>query len=147
MPWGTYHKQLVGNDAWAPVAVPAFWMVSTPAPDEVGHATPEYPPGVAYPAKMQDAVPIPAAEVPGGHVVELSITVIVPVGTPAAVPTFMMKLYWKGCSDPSYGTVPLPVLAGTNGRLISVTSGKAGTLIPVIADLATLTDSVPVDRP
>jgi hypothetical protein len=122
-------------------------MVSTPAPDDVGHATPEYPPGVAYPARTQVAAPIPAAEVPAGHVVELSITVIVPVGTPAAVPTFMMKLYWKGCSDPSYGTVPLPVPAGTNGRLLSVGSGNLGRAIPVIADFATLTDNVPVERP
>src|SRR5579863_2056479 len=101
MPCGTYHKQLVGNEAWAPVAVPAFAIVSTPAPEEAGHATPEYPLGVAYPARTQVAGPIPPAEVPGGHVVELSITVIEPVGTPAAVFTFRMKLYWNGCSDPS----------------------------------------------
>ena len=89
----------------------------------------------------------PLRRFPQGTVLELSITVIVPVGTPAAVPTFMMKLYWKGVSDPSYGTVPLPVPAGTNGRLLSVGSGNMGRLIPVIADFATLTDIVPVDRP
>src|ERR1700734_2126363 len=96
---------------------------------------------------MQVAAPIPVEEVPGGQLEAVSMTVSVPVGMPAAVLTVILKLYCQGSSVPSYGTVPAPFPAATNGRSISVASGNLGSAIPVTADFATVKVVVVVDLP
>ncbi len=98
--------------------------------------------------ELQVAAPIPAAEVPGGQLLELSITVIAPCGNARGRVHLHDEVVLEGLFRSVVRNGPSRQFpAGTNGRSISVGSGNVGSAIPVIADFATLTDIVPVDRP